>query len=256
MSDSSKSRPPVSDESSSGPTLADPAISGITRLSATDTVRARIALAIQLGLLTANEQLPSEAEIARALEVSEITARRALKTLADDGVLTRRRGRKGGTFVAEGSAAKSVDTATVYRSDAETVHALINQRVLLECALTHHAALGIDEAQLAELDRLVEQASSAHDWTDYHAADEGIHLAVARASGLDWALPSYRDVLYKLYRYFLPYPVAYLHNVNEQHRQLVDALRRKDPVDAVAIIEQHVWELHRSMFVGFPQQAR
>ncbi|WP_426516004.1 FadR/GntR family transcriptional regulator [Diaminobutyricibacter sp. McL0618] len=233
--------------------LSDPAIAGITRLSATETVRARIALAIQLGLLAPNEQLPSDAEVAGALDVSEITVRRALKSLADDGVLTRLRGRRGGTFVAEKSAATSVDAVTVYRSDAETVHALINQRVLLECALTHHAALAITEQQLASLDQFVAQASSALNWTDYHAADEKLHLAVAQASGLAWALPNYHEVLFELYRYFVPYPIAYLHNVNEQHRLLVDALRRRDPVEAVAIIEYHVAELHRSMFVGLSQ---
>jgi DNA-binding GntR family transcriptional regulator len=130
------------------------------------------------------------------------------------------------------------------------VHALINRRVLLECALTHHASLRVTDEQLARLDDLVSKAAAASNWTDYHAADEQLHLAVVRASGLDWAYPAYDEVLYELYRYFVPYPVAYLHNVNEQHRQLVDALRRHDPVESVAIIEAHVSELHRSMFVG------
>lgn len=232
------------------PALVDPAVAGITRLSATDTVRARIALAIQLGLLAPGEQLPSDAEVAEALGVSEITARRGLKSLADDGVLLRVRGRNGGTFVAEDSVPGLVDAVTVYRADTATVHGLIDHRVLLECALTHHAALEATEEQLDELDRYVDEASRAQSWTDYHAADEKLHLAVARASGLDWALPRYSEVLYELYRYFLPYPVAYLHDVNQEHARLVDALRRRDPVDAVAVIEQHVSALHHTMFVG------
>ncbi len=232
------------------PALVDPAVAGITRLSAVDTVRARIALAIQLGLLAPSEQLPSDPEVADALGVSEITARRALKSLADDGVLVRRRGRGGGTFVSEHSQTELVDAVTVYRADTQTVHGLIDHRVLLECALTHHAALDATEEQLLELEGFVEQASLAQSWTEYHAADEKLHLAVARASGLNWALPRYSEVLYELYRYFLPYPVAYLHDVNREHAELVAALRRHDPVDAVAIIERHVSTLHSSMFVG------
>jgi GntR family transcriptional regulator, transcriptional repressor for pyruvate dehydrogenase complex len=246
--------PPDASSTIGSETLAlhDPAIAGIKRLSATETVRARIGLAIQLGLLVTGEPLPSDAATADAMGVSEITVRRALKSLADEGLLVRVRGRKGGTFVADQAATKSVDAATVYRADADMVHALINRRVLLECALTHHAALAVTEAQLAELDRIVDSAASAQNWTDYHAADEKLHLAVAHASGLDWAYPAYEEVLFELYRYFVPYPVAYLHGVNEQHRQLVEALRRRDPIDAVSIIEDHVAELHRSMFVGFP----
>jgi GntR family transcriptional regulator, transcriptional repressor for pyruvate dehydrogenase complex len=235
--------------------LADPAIAGIKRLSATETVRARIALAVQLGLLAPGEPLPSEAEMAGAMGVSDITVRRALKSLADDGMVVRVRGRKGGTFVAEQAASRSVDAANIYRADSDAVHALINRRILLESALTHHAALRVTDAQLAALDDIVERAASASNWTDYHAADEKLHLAVARASGLDWAYPAYDEVLYELYRYFVPYPVAYLRGVNEQHRQLVDALRRHDAVDAVAIIGAHVAELHRSMFVGLAEQG-
>jgi GntR family transcriptional repressor for pyruvate dehydrogenase complex len=238
-----------------GTALVDPAIAGIKRLSAAETVRARIALAIQLGLLVAGEPLPSDGATANAMGVSEITVRRALKSLADEGLLVRVRGRKGGTFVAERAATKSVDAASVYRADSEAVHDLINRRVLLECALTHHAALNVTDDQLTELERIVEDAADAANWTDYHAADEKLHIAVSRASGLDWAYPAYDEVLFELYRYFVPYPVDYLHGINEQHRQLVGALRRRDPVDAVAIIEDHVAELHRSMFVGFPKTS-
>ncbi|WEO77400.1 FCD domain-containing protein [Cryobacterium sp. SO2] len=230
--------------------LLNPAVAGITRLSATDTVRARIALAVQLQLLAPGEQLPSDAEVAAALKVSEITARRALKSLADEGLLSRRRGRAGGTFVADTPAAVSVDAIAAYFSDAHEVHGLIDRRVLIEASLAHHAALTADAGQLDELDAWVAKAASAQSWTEYHAADESFHLAVARASGQDWALPHYCDVLYALYRYFLPYPVAYLHTVNEEHTRLVAALRNRDPVAAVRIIEEHVSVLHTTMFVG------
>lgn len=234
--------------------LNSPAVAGITRLSAVDTVRARIALSIELGLLRPGEALPADSEVAGALDVSEITVRRALKSLADDGVLVRRRGRNGGTFVADQASAGAVDAVTAYRADSAEVHSLIDRRVLLECAITHHAALNATADQLDELDAFVEQAASAQNWTDYHAADEKLHAGVALASGLTWALPYYHEVLYALYRYFLPYPVAYLHRVNHEHAELVAALRRKDPVAAVEVIERHVSALHDSMFVGLGER--
>lgn len=233
--------------------LADPAIAGVSRLSALDTVRARIALAIELGLLARGDRLPTYSQVADALGVSEITARRAMESLADDGVLARRRGRGGGTFVADRAAASTVAAVGAYLGDAAQVHELIDRRVLLECAVVHHAALAIGDAELDELDRYVERAARATDWSEYHSADEALHLAIARASGLPWALPHYSAVLYALYEYFLPYPVDYLHGVNAEHAAVVDALRRHDPVAAVALMEAHVSALHRSMFVGIAE---
>ncbi|WP_449340624.1 GntR family transcriptional regulator, partial [Streptomyces canarius] len=78
-----------------------PALDGIRRLTALDTVRARIGLAVDLGLLAPGERLPPTDRIAAALGVGEITVRRALSTLCQDGILERRRGRNGGTRVAE-----------------------------------------------------------------------------------------------------------------------------------------------------------
>ena len=230
--------------------LANPAVSGITRLSATDTVRARIALAIELGLMVVGEQLPSDHDVAAALGVSEITARRALKSLADEGALARKRGRNGGTFVADSGVSASVASITAYLADAADVHRLIDERVLLECAFVHHTALNITDEQLDELEAYVARAAAAQSWSDYHAADEQFHLGVAAASGLEWALPQYGAALHGLYRYFLPYPLDYLHGVNGEHARLVAALRDHDPVAAVAIIKQHVSALHDSMFVG------
>ena len=57
-------------------------VAHITRLSALDTVRARIALAVEHGLLQPAERLPHNEDIADALDVSVTTARRALEKLA------------------------------------------------------------------------------------------------------------------------------------------------------------------------------
>jgi GntR family transcriptional repressor for pyruvate dehydrogenase complex len=233
------------------PALTGPAMAGIARLSATDTVRARIELAIDLELLSAGEKLPSDARIAEALDVSEITARRALESLAEDGTLLRRRGRGGGTFVSDSKrhASGAVD---VYRADASEVHRLIDLRILLESALLHHAALRATPQQVAELESHVRAAGAAENWSEYHLADERFHTGLAVSSGLPWAVPHYMEVLTRLYRYFIPYPIEQLLLANHDHERILDAVRRHDPVDAVAEISAHVAALHSTMFVGYP----
>jgi GntR family transcriptional regulator, transcriptional repressor for pyruvate dehydrogenase complex len=232
------------------PALRDPAVAGITRLSAVETVRARIGLAVDLGLLGVGEPLPPDAEVAAALGVSEITARRALRSLAESGVLRRVRGRGGGTFVADPRGAGELPAVRAFRADRAEVHRLIDARLLFEAGLVHFAAAEATEADLDALDATVADAAAAQDWTSYHAADERFHLGVAEASHRPALVGPYREALARLYAYFVPYPIEYLHGVNAEHAELVAALRRRDAGAAVAIVERHVGVLHESMFVG------
>ncbi|MGW0884786.1 FadR/GntR family transcriptional regulator [Streptomyces sp. NPDC002671] len=64
-----------------------------------DTVVRRIGDAIELGLLADGEQLPGESDLAGQLGVSTVTLREALMALRQQGLLTTRRGRGGGSFV-------------------------------------------------------------------------------------------------------------------------------------------------------------
>ena len=239
--------------------LSSAAVSKIKRITAVDTVRARISMAVTLGLLPPGERLPSEAAIAATLGVGEITARRAIESLAEEGVLERRRGRAGGTFVALGGPARAgeagADAIAAYLEDSDEVHRLIDVRVLLEAALTHHAALHATSEHLDGLQRHIDAAASATSWAEFHLADEQFHRGVARSSGLEWAIGYYESVLADLYAYFLPYPIAYLRDSNTEHVELLAALRRRDPVTAVRIIEAHVGVLHDSMFMG-PRRMR
>ncbi|HEX2286888.1 MAG TPA: FCD domain-containing protein, partial [Mycobacterium sp.] len=105
------------------------------------------------------------------------------------------------------------------------------------------------------LTAIVQRAENTSDWTSYHGADQEFHETVAVASHLDWALNSYCDVLRRLYRYFIPYPIEYLHEVNRDHARLVDALRAHDSRAASQIARNHVLTLHQTMFVGLQQGA-
>ncbi|WP_175607658.1 FadR/GntR family transcriptional regulator [Peterkaempfera bronchialis] len=230
--------------------LNTPALSGIRRLSALDAVRARIGLAVDLGLLAPGERLPSSDRIAAALGVGEITARRALVSLCRDGVLERRRGRTGGTLVAERPARAAAETTAAFRSDSAAVRRLIDHRLVLECGVAHLAAARVDDDTLKRLDDLVAEMDEAPSWAEFHSCDERFHLAVAAATGLDSVTEPYSALLRDLYRYYLPYPMEALRASNAEHRALVEALRRHDAAGAADITRRHVEELHQTMFVG------
>lgn len=247
--------PQVSD---AHPALRAPAVAGITRLSAAETVRARLELAMELELMSGGERLPAESDIAEALDVSVATVRRALQTMADEGLVVRRRGRSGGTFVARSGARVTPGDdrpSATFRADAAEVRRLIDLRALAEDALSAAAAQAATDEQLDSLDAIVAEAASSADWTGFHSADQRFHESIAAASGLTWAKNTYCDVLHGLYRYYIPYPISYLHESNREHAQLVVALRRRDSRAAAEIARNHVLALHKTMYVGLPQPA-
>ena len=231
--------------------FAAPGAAALGRLSAVETVRARILLAIEHALLAPGTKLPRVEHIAAGLEVSAITARRGLESLVDDGVLIRRPGRGGGTFVAEHPPHLGDSSVSAYRADEQAIRSLIDQRTLMEAAIVHAAALAATPAQCDELDRLIEQSQRATNWMDHHVPDSKFHRTVAEMS----ALPergAYLAVYEALLKYFVPYPMDQLETGRDEHRALVSAFRVHDPIAAVAVSRAHVDALRREMFLALP----
>jgi GntR family transcriptional regulator, transcriptional repressor for pyruvate dehydrogenase complex len=232
------------------PVLSFGVVSDINRMKAVDAVRARILVAIDLGLLRPGDRLPTAADVASGMDVSAITARRALESLVTDGVLVRRRGRGGGTFVAR--AASRIDDPAVraLRADEHAVRRLVDERLLMESTLAHLAAQRATDAQLAELAKHVDAAAAADTWAAFHLADRAFHLGIGAASGCP-AAARHAEVLQSLYRYYVPYPIEHLHASNEQHRAILAALVARDPVGALTKTYEHVAVLHAEMYFGF-----
>lgn len=230
--------------------LDAPPLAGIQRLTAVNTVRARIALAVDLGLLAPGELLPPVPEVAAALDVSEASVRRALESLTAEGVLVRRRGRNGGTTVADSPRRGAVQEVTEYWSERDHVHDLIDQRLMLEVGAAALAATSASRVQLNRLKKSVDRMDRSTSWAEFHREDEAFHIGLVEATGFDSIKAPFCAVLHELYRFFLPYPVEYLRESNGEHRSLVDALIDGDVDAATRITRQHVEVLHETMFVG------
>lgn len=71
-----------------------------------DAIEERLELAIAHGILAPGERLPSEAALADQFGAAVVTVRDALSGLRDRGLITTRRGRGGGSFVAEDADAR------------------------------------------------------------------------------------------------------------------------------------------------------
>lgn len=235
------------------PVLSPSSAASVTRLSAVDTVRARILLAIEHGLLLPGEKLPDTRALANGLDVSEITARRALESLVADAVVVRRRGRGGGSFVTDAPPATNDSSVNAYRADGRAIHQLIDQRSLMESAIVFSASECATSAECDELEALCDLGERATSWVDFHGADRRFHHRVAEISQRPEA-GTYVETYEVLIKYFLPYPIEHLHGSNREHRELVAALRARDASAAVAVTRRHVDDLHRDMFMELARE--
>lgn len=143
-----------------------------------ELVRSRIALRVRLRSVLPGDRLPDAGVLAEELGISEITVRRALESMCQDGLLDRRRGRAGGTFVA-------ADWGTVVSvlHDADEAAALDDFHLLLECGLVAHTASELPDGRLDGLRALVEEMDRADDPARLPELETRFHLDLAQTLG-------------------------------------------------------------------------
>ena len=209
-------------------------------LSGAELVRSRIALEVRLGDLSPGERITDAGVISQALGVSEITVRRALETMGQDRLLERRRGRAGGTFVAERWDA----VAAALRDDQQAAQLVDFQRVL-ECGLAALACGELDPDDLAALGEYVESTEAELDPDAYAVADAHFHLGLATVLGGWRAQERQTDLLGKLCLLLPKPPLNVARQQNNAHAQLLTGLESGSIEVAVEAVKLHArcWPL-------------
>lgn len=120
-----------------------------------EAVARRLGGAIALGLLSDGERLPSENDLATALNVSPMTLREALSDLRRRGLVHTRRGRGGGSFVRASGATLTALTELATARLADVGSADLRELGDLHAAVAGTAArLAASRASAAEIARL------------------------------------------------------------------------------------------------------
>lgn len=204
-----------------------------------DTVE-RLLQTIRLGVLTPGESLPSERELAARLGVSRDTVREAIKSLADAGYLVSRRGRYGGTFLADALPAPPADGAELHRDDIDDA---VRLREILEVGAARMAA----GRPLAAAEREALQSRLADvrgaDPADYRRLDSRLHLAIAEAAGVPSLVPLVAQNRMRLNELLdcIPLMTRNIAHSDEQHEAIVTAILEGDADTAAQTMAAHVW---------------
>ena len=202
-----------------------------------DTV-ARLVQTIRLGVVAPGESLPSERELAVHYAVSRDTVREAIRELADTGYLVRRRGRYGGTFVADPlpQPPRPRDVATAELED------VLGLRRVLEAGAARAAASRTLDAPARERLWARHEAAAAASASDYRRLDTLLHLTIAELAGVPSLVALTAENRARVNEWLDTFPLLprNIEHSNAQHERIVTAVLAGRADAAEAAILEHL----------------
>ena len=212
----------------------------------------QIALEIRRYLARADlrpgDRLGTEQELASEFGVSRPTLREALRLLASSHLIRASRGPRGGIFVAstpnEGMSRNlSESISTMLETQSISLGELVEARIQLEVPLAGLAARNATVETVLKLDAAITEQEGKHPASDaFRLADACFHRTIAATAGNEllrafasWTL----DVLQ-------PSLIANIgdaidaETILRQHREILRAIRRGQPVGASRAMERHL----------------
>jgi DNA-binding GntR family transcriptional regulator len=192
-----------------------------------DGVAERVRAELEEGILSG--RLPTGSRVnadhhARLLGVSHIPVREALHALAADGWIVQRRHQ--GAFVRERDPVELAD--------------LFETRGHLEGAVAVLAAQRRTGAQLAILEEVLTRQAATADPAELARINAEFHVAVAECAQNALLAGYLRDLTKRVRFYFLPIAGRRREDSLAEHRQILDAIRQRDPELARKLVVGHI----------------
>jgi GntR family transcriptional regulator, transcriptional repressor for pyruvate dehydrogenase complex len=230
----------------------------LNRKSVAERVADRLLELIRSGNLQAGDKLPTENELAKAMQVSRPMVREALRGLSILGVVESRQG--GRCYVTDLSPARLMAPLQMIISIDETnVDALFEARVAIEGELLRLDAKRITNEDLQKLRDMVR---TGHDLTGdavgFRVMDLEFHQMLMDIAGNPFLARGARS-LYELgmeYRRIASETPGVLARSAKEHEAIVDALAQRDPDKAAAAMHAHLKSIARSTIDAIKAVAR
>ncbi|GAA3936256.1 FadR/GntR family transcriptional regulator [Microbacterium soli] len=202
----------------------------------------RLLQAIRLGIIAPAERLPSERDLAELLKVGRNTVREALSTLVEHGYVVSKRGRYGGTFVADALPERDVAVGRRRELDEEELENIsVLRRVLDVGAARVTAGRDLTAAERATLQAVLDESMTANA-ADYRRLDSKLHLTIAELTGSSDLVRLMADLRTRVNQALgaLPLLAPNLTNSNDQHSAIVHAILAGYPDVAAQAMLEHV----------------
>jgi DNA-binding FadR family transcriptional regulator len=200
----------------------------------------RLLQAIHLGVTGPGERLPAERDLAARLGVSRETLRQAIRALADAGYVESRRGRYGGTFVAEALPATESGRPRVELA-AELEDVLTLRRVLEAGAAEAAAARPSTPAERDHLRTALADADTV-DLAEYRRKDSRLHLAIAEVAASALLTTAVADIRMRVNELLdaIPLLEVNIDHSTAQHKRIVASILAGSPTGARNAMAEHL----------------
>ena len=218
------------------------------RPSASQRVAERLVSLISSGNIAPGDKLPSENELAKALQVSRPVVREALRGLAMMGIVASRQG--GGCYVTDLKPQRLMAPLSFALSLQDySIDSLFRARHIIDTGVAGDAARNATEAQVATLKELVEAGYKlVDDPIGFRVMDAEFHALVAAAANNDF-LEKVCSSLYSLaieQRRKASAKPGVLKRSARDHAEIVEAIIARDPDAASAAMGRHVENIRKS----------
>lgn len=210
----------------------------LRRGNALEETVARLVQTVRLGIVAPGGSLPPERELAASYGVSRDTVREAIRELADAGYLVPRRGRYGGTFVADPLPSPR-DAGHADPAELDDVLGL--RRVLEGGSARAAASRELDAGTRAGLWARHESALPAGP-EEYRRLDTLLHLAIAEAAGVPSLVPLVAENRARVNAWLDTFPLLprNIEHSGEQHGRIVTAILTGQSDAAEAAMRDHL----------------
>jgi DNA-binding FadR family transcriptional regulator len=227
----------------------------IVKHSLTNAITEKILSLIASGILQAGDALPSERELADALNVSRAAVRGGLQNLAARGILEISQGAR--TRVRRGDIGSvTIGIATARAIDAYDIESVHTARILVERQVVSDAARNMDVQRIALLEALLDaQKNTLDDPVRFLICDREFHTTIYRASTnrllADFCTDLYTYMMeYRRRAMSLPGAIAVSY---ADHAAIVETLRSHDAeaaTDAFAVHTGRIYTTTQTLIRG------
>lgn len=216
----------------------------LEQLRAHELVAEQLRRQIALRLAPPGRPLPPERALARLFGVGRATVQRAMALLEEEGLVERRRGRRGGTFVVGPVGGDDSMRRLIERLRCDRIRILeaLDYRLEIEPAAAARAAAARTDADLAAIGEAFERAAAASNDAEFMEYDTEFHLAIARATGNRFFAEAVERLRLLLNDAFIVLPDSALWHAqsNRQHALVRAAVAAADTDGARAAMGSHV----------------